>query len=101
MKTRLLVVASVLGLSVALAACGGPSVTSGKVIDKTYTAAYNQPYVIMVGKVPVTEEEYVAADWSIELKDGEQTGWIDVSQSTYDHEHNGDQYTVPGSKTQP
>lgn len=86
---------------VLIAACGGPSVTAGHVIDRQYQPAYS--YVELfpvygstcysVGSSTTCSLTvlyfmpwvmYQPADWRLELKDGKLTGWTYVSEQQYD-----------------
>lgn len=89
-----LAAAVVISVSALVAACGGP--TSGRVIDKSFAPAHSEWYEHTVSYKPlimVPEQEYIGPDWSLELEDPNgKTGWVDVSQSTYNKTQVGDEY---------
>lgn len=101
MRKRLMALASVLGLSVMLAACA-PPVTHGNVTDKSYTAAYSYTYEQLVSVKPfieIPETHFQPEQWQLELQQTKLlSGWIEVDEYTYDHTKIGQHYKVPGSK---
>ena len=72
-----------------LSACGGPTVLKGTVVAKNFVPehTYTTYYTIMVGKVPVIESQYHddPPEWQLDVSDGKNSAWDDVSQSFWQH----------------
>lgn len=83
-----------LAVVVAVAGCGGPD--HGTVVDKRFIPAHEDTWIWChaVGKVTVCQPmtNYYDNEWDLLLRLGDDQGWVEVSQSTYDHTQVGDYY---------
>jgi len=101
-------------IAIVLTACSGPSLTAGKVIDKQYlpeqTGWWLQPipqeHCSSAGKFVDCFTSFIfipvwytnPAEWQLQLKQGQQTAWIDVDPTVYPTIHLGQWY---GKKSKP
>ena len=78
------VVAAAAGVLV-LTGCGGPE--TGEVVDKDYSPAFTTTTSICspVGNVTVCtpQTHYYPESWDLRLKNGDDEGWVGVSEETY------------------
>lgn len=91
-----------------LAACAAP-ITKGTVVDKQDTPAHTETVMLSMYRTQCTEEEvpignnrfteedvcrqviaywypvanWIPEEWSLEVRDGKRTGWVDVTQDAY------------------
>ena len=104
--------------AIALAGCGS-AITSGTVTGKQDIPAHNTTIYIPQYRTQCTTEEeqvgnqeepeqvctqvisyylpmpqYVPEDWQLRIRDGQRTGWVDVSQSVYNHAQVGKHWTA-------
>lgn len=84
-------------LALTLAGCASP-ITSGTVVGKRDTPAHYETVFIPIstGKTTVLIPEllWISEDWQINVRggSGQRTGWVDVSQRTYDRAAIGRQW---------
>lgn len=106
---------TILFLALLLAGCGGP--TSGTVIGKHYEPAHTDLVFIPIqtGQVctgsgtatsprvcnpimtPMPFQVYDDADWKLKLRNGDDTGWVSVSEGAYSEYEEGDHFGDPDS----
>ncbi len=75
-----------------LTACGGPD--HGTVHDKSHSPEQwiSTTYCHPVGKVTVCNPQMVhhPESWSLDVYNGDEHGWVDVTEETYDSYNVGD-----------
>lgn len=96
MKKKILaVLTSVVSFGVIFTGCAG-SIKSGTVTDKEYNPAYTSTIFTRIGNVTVPHNIHHSAKYEIKLsgeENGEKvTGWIYVSEETYNSYNIGDYY---------
>lgn len=93
-----IIAAGIVAGATALALTGcGHHLDHGVVTGKEFHAAHNETYFISIycGKscfTMIPETQYVPDEYTLDLKDGKQTGTTDVDQTTFDRERIGQVY---------
>lgn len=94
-----------IGLLFLLVACD-PAITSGKVVNKDFEPGHyrtvNDPSTCVQRakngtckvSVPRSHQEWVSPDWRIQLSNGKDTNWIDVTEAIYNNAEVGGCYAV-------
>jgi uncharacterized protein YceK len=87
-------------VSAALLLVGCSSITSGVIVKKNHYDAYDYPvqYCAMYDtktfacRMWMTRIDHVNEHWSFDIRDGKNTGWVDVSSSEFNQYKLGDYY---------
>lgn len=74
-------------LLVALTACGGPD--HGIVHDKSHSDAYTS-FLTICSKTCTIIPQYHGPTWSLDVYNGDEHGWVSVTEQTYNAYEVGD-----------
>lgn len=103
MKTSRIALAATIAATAAvlLTACGGPH--SGQVHDKTRTeghyesvpacAMYNSDHHCVI---PSTRQQWYDPTWSLDIYNGDEHGWVSVTEARYNSVEIGDYVNLDG-----
>lgn len=79
---------------VVLCAAGCSPISAGTITRKDFTPAHVNSWIWChpVGKVTICQPmtTFVPDEWTFQLVEGEQTGWVDVTEDTFNRYEVGD-----------
>lgn len=83
-------------LALLLVLTGCSPISRGTVTDKDYAPGHYITTLICLpaGKTTVCHPQlsWIPDNWTLSIREGKESGWVDVSQSTYDDYKVGDYY---------
>ena len=97
-----------LALAAAAAVLTGCSpISEGRITQKTHEEAYDSTYYTYQCisrhsdgtcsvNMPIPHTQHYPEEWGFDLTDGEQNGWVDVSEDTWNRYDVGDYYEKGG-----
>ena len=95
------VIGGIIAITIAAIVLTGCSpISSGVIVDKVVEPATWTSTPVCAGSKPMIctpNTVYDDRDWRLDIKDGDQTGWVYVDQLEFDRWRVGDWYTVPRS----
>ncbi|MGW8431432.1 hypothetical protein ACWGJ9_09980 [Curtobacterium citreum] len=103
MKTSRIALAATIAATAAvlLTACGGPH--SGQVHDKDHRDGYYSPSQVCTmyntdGSCKMTTQQmhWVQPTWSLDIYNGDQHGWVSVTEARYNSVEIGDYVNLDG-----
>lgn len=85
-----------------LALVGCSPISAGTVTRKKFTPSHVISTVICIpsGKVTICHPQFIPVpdEWTLSIREGDQSGWVDVDEATFDRYEVGDYFAAGGSE---